>query len=36
MSLMRERGYEDAGQQLAVLLSNPALRDRLVGQPPFT
>jgi NTE family protein len=31
MSLMRERGYEDARQQLAPLLGNPSHRTRLVG-----
>ena len=35
MSLMREQGYEDARQQLAPLMSNPTLRERLTGQPPI-
>ena len=35
MSLMRERGYKDAREQLAPLLSNPTLRGRLVGEPPI-
>jgi predicted acylesterase/phospholipase RssA len=35
MSLMRERGYGDAREQLAPLLGNPTLRARLIGQPPI-
>jgi predicted acylesterase/phospholipase RssA len=34
MSLMRERGYDDARQQLAPLLGSPTLRGQLIGQPP--
>jgi NTE family protein len=35
MSLMRDRGYEDAQQQLTTLLDDPARRARLVTPPPI-